>query len=78
MQGKATATAPMQGSPLRGISLADRAAQAKELAAFWTRQSQLLHDKLQKDGIKDPTLDGLTTTEKPVQDIHSEPKSDGG
>ena len=32
--------------PLRGISLEDRAAQAKELAAFWARQSQQLHDKL--------------------------------
>ena len=69
MQGKAAEAAPMQGkaaagAPLRGISLEDRAAQAKELAAFWTRQSQLLHDKLQKDGIKSAAVHGVTATEK--------------
>ena len=54
--------------PLRGISLEDRAAQAKELAAFWARQSQQVHDKLlqlevEHDKRSDEKENGLTSAE---------------
>ena len=54
---------PAAGAPLRGISLEDRGAQAKELAAFWARQAQLLNDKLHEDKTAQ-AAHGLTTTEE--------------
>ena len=45
-RGKAAGAPPQ---PLRGIALEDGAAQARELAAFWSRQSQLLNNMLQQE-----------------------------
>ena len=54
---------PAAGAPIRGVSLEDRAAQAKELAAFWARQAQLLNDKLHEDKTAQ-AAHGFTATEK--------------